>query len=280
MDQKNMLSQYLERIGLEAFPDMDIAGLDRLKRAHTQAIAFENLDIHLSRTIRVDSESVFDKLVRRRRGGYCFEQNRLFSDVLTALGVSHRLVLGRGLLKLRPGEIAPRNHLCLLVQVDGEPWLLDAGFGALYIAPVPLVDGATTASGHRLRRVGEMGSLSGEWLLEFNSSMLTGSPSAEGDLMQQYCFDLSEVAPDDIEQANHWTSTRHGTLFTSRYIVSISFKDGFASLADRVLTLRSRDGKDARVLEDAATYGQCLRDIFKLNVCDAEVANLPLFRSD
>jgi N-hydroxyarylamine O-acetyltransferase len=189
-------------------------------------------------------------------------------------------LLARGLLKLQPGEIAPRNHLCLLAQVDGVRWLLDAGSGALNIAPVPLADGATTASGHRLRRVGEIGSLSGEWLVEYISSMFAGSSNAEGGSMRQYCFDLSEVAPDDIEQANHWTSTRLGTLFTSRYIVSISLKEGFASLADRVLTLRSRDGKDTRVLEDAAAYGQCLRDIFKLNVSDAEVANLSLFSSD
>lgn len=278
MDRATMLSQYLERIGLEAFPDMDIAGLDLLKRAHTQAIAFENLDVRLSRPIRVDSENVFDKLVRRRRGGYCFEQNRLFSDVLTALGVNHRPLLARGLLKLQPGERSPRNHMCLLAQVDGAPWLLDAGFGALYIAPMPLVDGATTASGHRLRRVGEIGSLSGEWLLEFTSPMLT-SPNAEGGSMQQYCFDLSDVAPEDIEQASHWTSTRAGTLFTTRHVVSISRKDGFVSLSDRELTLRSRSGKDTRVLEDATAYGQCLRDIFGLNFSDAEAAALPLFRT-
>lgn len=275
-----MLSQYLERIGLEAFPDMDIAGLDLLQRTHAQAIAFENLDIRLSRPIRVDSESVFDKLVRRRRGGYCFEQNRLFSDVLTALGVSHRLLLARGLLKLQPGENSPRNHLCLLVQMDGAPWLVDAGFGALCIAPMPLIDGAKTASGHRLRRVGEMGSLSGEWLLEFTSSMLAGSSNAEGGSMRQYCFDLSDVAPEDIEQANHWTSTRAGTLFTTRNVVSISRQDGFASLADRELTLRSRSGKDTRVLDDATAYGDCLREIFGLNFSDAEAAALPLFRSE
>lgn len=272
MDQ-TMLSQYLERIGLDAFPIMDIAGLDLLKRAHTQAIAFENLDVRLSRPIRVDSESVFDKLVRRQRGGYCFEQNRLFSDVLTALGVSHRPLLARGLLKLQPGEISPRNHVCLLAQVDGAHWLLDAGSGALYISPMPLMDGATTVSQHKLSRVGEMGSLSGEWLLEYTSSMsgINGS-------MKQYCFDLSEVSEVDIEQANHWTSTRAGTLFTTRNVLSISLKDGFASLSDRELKIYRQSGRETRTLEDATAYAQCLRDIFKLNFSDAETTALPLFK--
>lgn len=77
---------YLQRIGLEATPAADADGVARLQLAHRQAIAFENLDIRLGRTILVDSASVFHKLVARGRGGYCFEQNRLFADVLTALG--------------------------------------------------------------------------------------------------------------------------------------------------------------------------------------------------
>lgn len=275
MDQAK-LSQYLERIGLATFPEMDIAGLDQLQRAHTQAIPFENLDVRLSRPIHVDSENVFDKLVRRRRGGYCFEQNRLFSDVLTALGVNNRPLLARGLLKLQPGEISARNHVCLLAQVDGAPWILDAGFGGLYIAPVPLIDGATTGSGHTLHRVGEMGSIGGEWILEFT---VPAMPNGVGGTLKQYSFDLTEIAPEDIEQASHWTSTRAGTPLMVKHVVSISRKDGLATLSDRELTLRSRTGKDTQMLESAEAYAQCLRDIFGLNFSDQEAAALPLFKS-
>ncbi len=277
MDQAK-LSQYLERIGLATLPNMDIAGLDLLQQAHTQAIAFENLDVRLSRPIYVDSENVFDKLVRRRRGGYCFEQNRLFSDVLTALGISNRPLLARGLLKLQPNEISPRNHVCLLAQVDGAPWVLDAGFGGLYIAPLPLIDGAKAVSGHTIHRVGAMGSVSGEWMIEFTLPAAS-SPNGIGGSLKQYSFDLAEIAPEDIEQASHWTSTRAGTPLMVKHVVSISRKDGLATLSDRELTLRSRSSRETQLLDDAAAYAQCLRDIFGLNFSDVEAAALPLFKS-
>ncbi|WP_438452424.1 arylamine N-acetyltransferase, partial [Listeria monocytogenes] len=71
------LTAYLARIDLPETPVADVDGLAALQRAHRLAIPFENLDVKLGRGVAIDSASVFDKLVTRRRGGYCFEQNRL-----------------------------------------------------------------------------------------------------------------------------------------------------------------------------------------------------------
>ena len=79
------LTAYLARIDLPARPTLDAAGLARLQHAHRLAIPYENLDVILGRGIAIDSASVFAKLVTARRGGYCFEHNRLFGDALSAL---------------------------------------------------------------------------------------------------------------------------------------------------------------------------------------------------
>lgn len=271
-----MIEKYLARIGMSSAPACDIDGLDSLQRAHTRSIAFENLDIRLGRGIRIDGESVFEKLVRRRRGGYCFEQNRLFSDVLTTLGVANRPLLARGRLNLPPESIPPRTHVCLLATVGGEEWLLDAGFGGLYIAPMRLEDGVVTCSGHRLRQAGEAGSPEGQWWLERAAQPVVGGGEA-ADWQPQYSFDTFEVAPEDLEQASHWTSTRPDTRFTTGHIASISLPDGFASLNDRQLTVYRADGKDIRQLDDPAAYADVLRNVFKLAVSDGEAAALPLF---
>ncbi len=275
------LPEYLARIGLEAAPSVDPYGLARLQEAHRRAIAFENLDIPLGRPIRIDSESVFEKLVRKRRGGYCFEQNRLFCDMLTDIGFVNRPLLARVRLGLPEGVTPPRTHMLLLADLDGRHWTADAGFGGTYVPPLPLADGAeaNTPDGarHRLRRIGESGSLSGEWLLERAgpAAATDGRAAAHGGWQAQYSFDLGEVAPEDLEQCNHWTSTRPGTRFTSLCIASRVLEAGFAALTDRQLTVFGE--AETRVIANAGDYRECLARVFGIDLSAEEVEALPIF---
>jgi len=277
------LAAYLDRIGLAAAPRPDAAGLALLQTAHRQAITFENLDIRLGRGIRIDSGSVFDKLVTRRRGGYCFEQNRLFSDMLTAIGLANRPLLARVWLGAPDGTVPPRTHVLLLTAIDGAPWIADAGFGGSFVPPLPLIDGREheTADGarHRLRKVGETGDLTGLWLLERAgpSTATDGRAARHGDWQAQYSFDLAPVAPVDLEQANHWTSTRPDTRFTNVHVVSIALPDGFAALSDADLSVHRGGTSERHTLADSAEYARTLAGLFGLDLPAPDIARLPLF---
>lgn len=278
------LDRYLDRIGHVARPSAEPDAIAALQSAHRLAIGFENLDVMLGRPIRIDAPSVFDKIVVNGRGGYCFEQNRLFGDVLAAIGVANRPLLARVRLGLAQDVIPPRTHVCLLATIAGGEWLVDAGFGGSDLAPLPLEDGAEahTADGarHRLRRTGERGSLEGEWLLERAGpvSATDGRAAAHGDWQAQYTFDLAQVVPGDLEQANHWTSTRPDTRFTSLHVASIPLVGGFASMVDRDLTVHGANGTERRVIADAADYARTLRKVFRIAMTEQEAARLPLLR--
>lgn len=280
------LAAYLERIGLSAPPATDPAGLEVLQRAHRLTIAFENLDIRLGREIRIDSESVFDKLVTRRRGGYCFEHNQLLADMLSALGLATRPLLARARLGPPVDAHPPRTHVLLLAELGGEPWVLDAGFGGSYVPVLPLIDGAgaATADGarHRLRRIGERGSLAGEWLLERAGPFAAtdGRPLPHGDWQPQYSFDLAEVAPADLEQANHWTATAAESRFTRLHIATLALPAGFASLIDRALKLSDGEHRREEDISEATRYREHLAVHFGLALTDKESAALPLFATD
>jgi N-hydroxyarylamine O-acetyltransferase len=271
--------RYLTRIGMPDAPPHTSEGLARLQQAHRLAIAFENLDIHLGREIVIDPGQVFDKLVVQGRGGYCFEQNRLYADALSALGVANRPLLARVRLNVPADVVPPRTHVCLLATLGGRPWLADAGFGGSNVPPLPLEDGAEaiTADGayYRLVRVTSGHPLDGTWRLE--RSAPGGQESAVREWQPQYTFDLDEVAPVDIEQANHWVSTRPGTRFTSSHIVSIPLPDGFAALTDRELTVSRLGTTERRLIVDPAQYAETLRQTFRIVLDDAEVHRLPLF---
>lgn len=278
------LARYLDRIGLPAAPEPGARGLATLQAAHRLAIGFENLDIPLGRDIRIDSASVFGKLVARGRGGYCFEQNRLYADALAALGLPSRPLLARVRLGIAPDVDPPRTHVCLLAQVAGQAFLADAGFGGSNVPPLPLRDGARadTADGaaHRLRRIGEPGATAGEWLLERMgpAAATDGRAQPHGEWQPQYTFDLGEVAPDDLEQANHWTATRPGTRFTTLHVASIPLAAGFAALTDRELTVHGEGGTQRRTIADAADYARTLREVFRIAFSQEDAAALRLFR--
>jgi len=277
------LSAYLARLGLDVLPAATADGVASLQSAHRAAIGFENLDVRLGRGIRIDTESVHDKLVSRRRGGYCFEQNRLYAEALRLLGVEARPLLARVRLGMAPGVTPPRTHVCLLLTLEQRPWIADAGFGGSNLPPLPLLHGAkaNTSDGarHRLLRVGGSGDLDGEWRLErAGPAQATDGRAADHlDWQVQYTFDLAHVAPDDLEQANHWTSTRPGTRFTTLHVVSIPIEDGFATMTDRELTIYRVSGAERRTIATAAEYATVLRDVFRIELSEDEAARLPLF---
>lgn len=214
------------------------------------------------------------KLVAQRRGGYCFEHNLLLSAALAALGLAHRRFLARVWLNLSPGPLPPRTHLLLAVDLAGENWLADAGFGGGYCPPLRLADGAeaTGPDGvrHRLTRAGPIGSERGEWLLERSGD--TGAT-----WQPQIGFDACNVAAGDIECANHWTSSRPGTRFTSLHVASRVTEGGMVSLVDREFTELAGGLVTRRSVERADQWHQIVVDRIGLPFSPAQVAALPLF---
>jgi N-hydroxyarylamine O-acetyltransferase len=129
MDNETVAA-YLDRVGVAAMDACDAAGLRTLHRAHQLTVPFENLSIHLGEPISLDEPDLLDKIVRRRRGGFCYELNGTFALLLEALGAQVTRVAARvyGEAGLGP----PFDHLALIVRaIDGSgPWLADVGFGS------------------------------------------------------------------------------------------------------------------------------------------------------
>ena len=111
------LDAYVERVGLSGRP-----GLTELHRAHVTSIPFENLDPYQGLPVSLQVEDLERKLVRERRGGYCFEQNLLLKAALEALGADVDMFLARTRVDAKPGVVRPRSHLVLRVKENGASW--------------------------------------------------------------------------------------------------------------------------------------------------------------
>ena len=129
---------YLERNGYEGSRSPTFETLAAVHRAHMLSVPFENLDIHLGRRLVLDREANFEKIVVRRRGGWCYELNGLFGLLLEQLGFAVTL-LGARVVGERVGN--ELGHLMLRVDLE-RPWLADVGFGESSLAPLPLGEGS------------------------------------------------------------------------------------------------------------------------------------------
>ncbi len=269
------LPAYLDRIRLAARPGVDAAGLHAVQRAHRLAIPFENLDVRLGRPIAIDTDAVFAKLVGARRGGYCFEQDRLFADALAALGFAVRPLLAR--VWLDQTETPPLTHTLSSVLLGETRWIADAGFGGSYAPPMPLADGAEADApdGARFRLLADG---PGGWMLERQGPAATtdGRGAGEG-WRRQYGFTLAPVFPADLALCNHWTSTAPGTRFTRHGVVSLVLPNGFASLFDRRYRRRNGDAAAEAVLDDPRRYRMRLSLLFGIDLSADEVAALGLY---
>lgn len=283
MDIRQQLSTYLARIGMELPLTVNPETLALIQFAHRTAIPFENLNISIGREIACGSDVVFAKMVNSRRGGFCFEHNRLLSDMLTAAGFANRILLARVLLG-DPAAPTPRTHCLVLVTFGEKQWITDAGFGGSYAPPMRLCDGERAETGdgaqHRLTRIGDDGDLPGAWLLERRGPKLATDGRVQSDDVwePQYAFDLAQVAEADLALGCYWSATHESSRFTNLTVASICLPDGFASLVDRQLTVwRKGAGTDRRTLETPEAYGEALSQVFGIALEAADIARLPLF---
>jgi N-hydroxyarylamine O-acetyltransferase len=211
------LEAYFARVGVSGRP-----GLAELHRAHVTTIPFENLDPRRGVPVSLELEDLERKLVGRRRGGYCFEQNLLLKAALEALGAQAELLLARVRVGAAPGNPRPRSHLVLRVRAEGGDWHADVGFGhGTLLEPIPFGAGeAHEQSGWRFRVVED----GPELVLQTDQG---------GEWIDLYGFVPEPVPFVDVETSNWFTCTHPRSPFVTGLIVSAQRPDGTrVSLSD------------------------------------------------
>ncbi|MDP6692531.1 MAG: arylamine N-acetyltransferase [Alphaproteobacteria bacterium] len=246
---------YLNRIGLDRPVAADVEGLTALHRRQVRTIAFENFDILLGRSIDLAPEALWEKMVEKQRGGYCFELNGLLLMALHAFGFVARPLLAR---VHAPDRIEPRTHQVNLVTVDGEDWLADAGFGRRNPrAPVRFELGSPQDQDGIFFRLIDGGDYG--YVLQ---------SSREGDWQDLYSFGLEQVFPSDIEMGNYFTSTNPESHFVNAGIAAVQHDDGRTALLNFSLRQIRDDQETVTELQPGPAYLQALQDHFGI-VIDA-----------
>jgi N-hydroxyarylamine O-acetyltransferase len=247
------LSAYLDRIGFSGPVRPDLATLRALHRAHLLAIPYENLDVQLGRRVTTDPADAYDKIVRRGRGGWCYEMNGLFGWVLDEIGFSVMRMAGAANRKLL-GDLLIGNHLVLLVDLAGEGrWIADVGFGDGSIDPFLLRVGPLESEGFAFR----LETVEGGWW-RFHNHPNGGAKSFD--------FQVEPADPALLAGRCDWLQYAPESGFVQN-LVAQRFRNGaILQLRGRVLRRLTPDETAERLLDSADDLVAVLEDDFSLDV--------------
>ncbi|KZL24681.1 arylamine N-acetyltransferase family protein [Pseudovibrio sp. WM33] len=121
------LSTYCDRVGWQSPQINSVEGLAQLFLAHISTFPFDMMDYFLGTTPTVNLDTILNKFLHKGRGGGCSQQNAILHSMLDKLGVSSRLGMAR--IARADGAPSPRSHMVLYVEMEGQTWLCDAGYG-------------------------------------------------------------------------------------------------------------------------------------------------------
>jgi N-hydroxyarylamine O-acetyltransferase len=250
------LSAYLHRIRFDGSVRPDLATLRAIHRAHQYAIPFENIDVLLRRPVILDLEASYDKIVGRRRGGWCYEMNGVMGWALKEIGFEV-MRMSAGVMRVREGDAQLGNHLCLLVRLD-QPYLVDVGFGGSLAEPLPL------RAWEREDRPYRLG------LSEPGDSYWRFAEISHGD-GEAFSFDFRAAPADEALLARkcRFLQTDPASPFIQNLVVQRRTADAHFSLRGRVLAVIHATYVDKTLLNSADELLATLRDSFDLDTPEA-----------
>ncbi len=247
------LSHYFERIGYGGSARADRSTLETLCELHPRSIPFENIDPLLRRPVDLDLPAIEAKLVRGGRGGYCFEHNLLFADILRSIGFEVTPLAARVVWRSPdPSRVGPRSHMLLRVELEGAPHVVDVGFGGLTLTGVlrlePDVEQTTPHEPFRLRLDGDTygveAKLHGQWA-------------------PLYRFDLQRQETIDYVVSSWFLCTNEMSPFVRVLMGARTFEGGRHALRDNVWT-KYETGRDPQqqVLDQPEKLAAVLTETF------------------
>ncbi|HVS52027.1 MAG TPA: arylamine N-acetyltransferase [Opitutaceae bacterium] len=249
------LESYFARLGYTGPRTPTLATLRALQFAHVCAVPFENLDVLLGRGIRIDLPSIEEKIVRQKRGGYCFEQNTLFAAVLRALGFAVTPLSARVRWQVPADVGTPLTHMLLLVEAEGRRFIADVGFGSMSLTGPLLLDTEDEQpTPHEARRLVRRGPL------------VVHQARLGEEWSDVYQFTLEPQSPIDYELANWFTSTHPQSRFVQN-LTAARVEPGLRhTILNHEFTTRHVDGRIAkRTLADADELLAVLAEYFHLS---------------
>lgn len=250
------VQEYLNRIQYRGSTEPNLQTLTALQAAHLQTVPFENLSVHYKEPIILTEEWLYNKIVERNRGGFCYELNGQFAWLLHELGF-RVTKLSAGVANDK-GEFGPEfDHMTLMVHLD-EDYLVDVGFGDSFRAPLRFNSReAQSQSGmsYQISAEGEAFVLSEQNSRDENPSM-----------QAQYRFTLVPHQLTDYGGMCGYHQTSPKSSFTQKRVCTIATSNGRYTLSDLRLIITENGTRREQILNSEEEFKDILKEYFKIEL--------------
>lgn len=257
------VASYLRRINYDGTVGPSAETLRLLHVAHLLAVPFENLSIHWGEPVVLDDEALFEKIVVRRRGGFCYELNGLFCALLRSLGFDVAMLSAR--VADAGGDFGPEFDHMALVVTHGERYLVDVGFGDSFREPLLLDERAEQLHGAGAYRINKAGD---------RYTLLR--KDGDGVWRAHYCFGLRPHVYADYEEMCRYHQTSPQSHFTQRRVCSLAIPEGRVTLSGLRLITTTDGEREERELAGEGEFSAALREHFGIEAPPHEALKLGL----
>ncbi len=256
--KNSLLLSYFQRIGFNGNAEPTLECLHSLHFLHPIAIPFENLNPFFGIPVLLDIDSVRKKLIDNMRGGYCFEHNLLFKEILELIGFKVKGLAARVIWNRPDDTVTPRSHMVLLVEADGQQFIADVGFGGQTLtAPLLLKPDLEQMTTHEPYR------------LILNNGFYVLQVLIKEDWRSVYKFTLEEQFLPDYEVTNWYLSNHPASHFVTGLIAARVIKDSRYNLRNTQLAVHYKDGKTEKTeLTSVDEIVKVLQEIFLIRLPD------------
>lgn len=248
------IEKYIQRIGHKHQLSISHECLKSLHQCHVMTIPFEALDVQLNRTIKLDLESIYDKVILKNRGGFCYELNYLFYSFLTQIGFDCSMVSSR---IFDNGSYGPEfDHMSIVVKLE-EDWLVDIGFGDLFIEPLKIHSNQNQEDRFRTYKIQE---LKGE---EF---LLLESLKNKNDFRKKYIFNLKTRSIDAFSDQCHYKQFSPESYFVKNRICTLPTAFGRKTIMNDVFKVKFNDQVKKIKINNKTELIKILKEEFNVSI--------------
>ena len=230
------VDKYLWRLRCKRERTPSLKYLKFLHKAHLMHIPFENLDIHLGNQIILDINKIFEKVINRNRGGFCYELNGLFYHLLSHLGFYCHLISARTYEDGEPGH--EFDHAAILVYLDDKIYVADVGFGELFLEP-KLIDPSKVQMDYT-KYVKIDKTVDGEYVLSMSDNSIEFEP--------KYIFTKTERQYIEFIDMCHYHQTNEKSPFTKKKLITKATPEGRITLTDSKFVQTIAGKKEEQVI--------------------------------
>lgn len=245
------IQKYLNRINYHDNIGTDINTLRKLQKQHLLTVPFENLNLFSETAIEFDVNKMWHKIVEEKRGGICYELNGLFFHLLKQIGFEVKYLSAK---VLKDGS--EFDHVLLIVNIGGNSWLSDVGFGDNFLEPLEFKIGEAQKDMKGYFKIVRYGKDEYQLLKSLNKT----------DYSLEYTFTLQERNLEDFRERCLYFQFSPDSKFKKNRLCSIEKEDGRISLTDKKLTITENNRQIIKKIKNNKDFLNNLEEIFNISL--------------